>query len=97
MSRRLPHCSATVLITAGLSIGWHAGVVPALDISVRAQGSYERVADWPRYPSDMEFEMGTGVAVDPDDVIYYVASVYPEHGGEARGPAGPSFVRWERK
>ena len=34
MSRRLPHCSATVLITAG---------------------------------------------------------------GEARGPAGPSFVRWERK
>jgi len=24
----------------------------------------------------------------------YVASVYPEHGGESRGPDGPSFVRW---
>lgn len=27
----------------------------------------------------------------------YVASVYPEHGGEARGINGPSFLRWLRR
>ena len=27
----------------------------------------------------------------------YVASVYPEHGGELRGIAGPSFRRWSRR
>ena len=34
-------------------------------------------------------------AMDQNGDIY-VASVYPEHGGEARGIEGPSFVRWER-
>ena len=34
-------------------------------------------------------------AMDQNGDIY-VASVYPEHGGEARGIEGPSFVRWAR-
>ena len=35
------------------------------------------------------------MAMAPDGDIY-IASVYPEHGGELRGIEGPSFVRWER-
>lgn len=31
---------------------------------------YQLVADWPRYPADMSFEMGSGVAVDDAGVIY---------------------------
>ena len=36
------------------------------------------------------------MALDPTSGDIYIASVYPEHGGESRGPAGPSFVRWTR-
>ena len=34
------------------------------------RSGYKRVADWPHYPPDMHFEMGSGVAVDADGVIY---------------------------
>lgn len=34
------------------------------------------------------------MALDPTTGDIYVASVYPEHGGEERGPAGPSFRRF---
>ena len=33
------------------------------------------------------------MAMAPNGDIY-VASVYPEHGGELCGIEGPSFVRW---
>ena len=36
------------------------------------------------------------MALDPSTGDIFVASVYPEHGGRQRGPAGPSFVRWTR-
>ncbi len=36
------------------------------------------------------------MALDPTSGDIYIASVYPEHGGESRGPEGPSFVRWTR-
>ncbi len=36
------------------------------------------------------------MALDPTTGDIYVASVYPEHGRERRGPEGPSFVRWAR-
>ena len=36
------------------------------------------------------------MAMAPNGDVY-VASVYPEHGGEARGIEGPSFVRWARR
>ena len=36
------------------------------------------------------------MALDPTSGDVYIASVYPEHGGESRGPEGPSFVRWTR-
>ena len=31
---------------------------------------YRRVEDWPRYPKEMQFEMGSGVAVDKEGIIY---------------------------
>ena len=34
------------------------------------RNGYRRVEDWPRYPDDMQFEMGSGVAVDSDGIIY---------------------------
>ena len=34
------------------------------------QPKYHLVEDWPHYPPDMQFEMGSGVAVDDDGVIY---------------------------
>jgi hypothetical protein len=34
------------------------------------RAGYERVADWPHYPPNMQFEMGSGVAVDADGIIY---------------------------
>ena len=34
------------------------------------RGGFTRVEDWPRYPPDMYFEMGSGVAVDNDGIIY---------------------------
>ena len=36
------------------------------------------------------------MALDPTNGDIHVASVYPEHGGERRGPEGPSFRRWTR-
>lgn len=34
------------------------------------RSGYHRVEHWPRYPEDMQFEMGSGVAVDRNGVIY---------------------------
>ncbi len=34
------------------------------------RSGYRLKADWPHYPTDMRFEMGSGVAVDKDGVIY---------------------------
>ncbi len=35
-----------------------------------AENEYRLVNDWPHYPPDMHFEMGSGVAVDEDGIIY---------------------------
>jgi len=34
------------------------------------RGGFQLAANWPRYPTDMNFEMGSGVAVDSNDTIY---------------------------
>ena len=34
------------------------------------RNGYARAQLWPKYPSNMQFEMGSGVAVDNNDVIY---------------------------
>jgi hypothetical protein len=35
-----------------------------------SQPTYRHVDGWPHYPAGMQFEMGSGIAVDDDDVIY---------------------------
>lgn len=34
------------------------------------RGGYQLVGDWPHYPPEMHFEMGSGVAVDEQGIIY---------------------------
>ncbi len=34
------------------------------------RGGYRLADNWPRYPEGMQFEMGSGVAVDGNDIIY---------------------------
>lgn len=34
------------------------------------RAGYRLAGDWPHYPADMQFEMGSGVAVDADDIVY---------------------------
>ena len=41
--------------------------------SAQAQDGYALDESWPRYPGDMVFEMGTGVAVGHDGVIYTIS------------------------
>ncbi len=38
--------------------------------SADPRGGYRRVDPWPKYPPGMQFEMGSGVAVDAQGVIY---------------------------
>lgn len=38
--------------------------------SADPRGGYRRVEHWPIYPPDMQFEMGSGVAVDAKGVVY---------------------------
>ena len=41
--------------------------------AAEAQEAYALDEDWPRYPADMVFEMGTGVAVGADGVVYTIS------------------------
>lgn len=34
------------------------------------RAGYQLAEDWPKYPPDMQFEMGSGVAVDKEGIIY---------------------------
>ena len=61
----------------------NAQVVPHLDGETKQM--IERLENVSVYVHQM--------AMDGQGDIY-IASVYPEHGGEARGIAGPSFLRW---
>lgn len=38
-----------------------------------AQDAYAQDTSWPQYPGDMQFEMGTGIAVDAGGVIYTIS------------------------
>ncbi len=41
--------------------------------ALHAQQGYTRDPNWPRYPSDMTFEMGTGIAVGADGVVFTIS------------------------
>lgn len=44
--------------------------LPKPEESGTDRGGYRLVEDWPHYPADMHFEMGSGVAVDSDGIVY---------------------------
>ncbi len=58
---------AALVVVAALGIAW-AG--PSI---AEAQDTYRLDESWPRYPGDMVFEMGTGVAAGADGVIYTIS------------------------
>ena len=63
--------AAVFVAVVGLGIGFAWLLGPAATDAVRAQGaSYSLDESWPQYPSDMVFQMGSGVAVDDDGVVY---------------------------
>ena len=93
---------AAALLTAGLGMAWISGLTPAPGPYLHAQGTgtYALVEDWPRYPPDMVFEMGTGVAVGPGDVIYTISrdvdhwAAHPLAMTRYRGKG--TIARWDR-
>lgn len=62
---------------------------PGLGPALQAQQNYTRDANWPQYPSDMTFEMGTGNAVSADGVIYTVSRDIHQRGAVVRAGRGP--------
>ncbi len=95
-----PHCSTKVTLAVALLTAWLAGALWEPGILLRAQQGYELAADWPQYPPDMEFEMGTGIAVDGDDVIYTISrdvdhwAAHPLAMTRYRGRG--TIARWDR-
>lgn len=69
-------------------------------VGAQAQDSYALVEGWPQYPSDMQFEMGTGIAVGADGVIYTVARDVDHWAGHplamSRYKGHGSIARWNR-
>src|SRR5262245_49352223 len=48
-----------------------AGLIGSRTIMTAAgDGPYRLVANWPQYPADMNFEMGSGIAVDSKGIVY---------------------------
>ena len=90
--------SKVLTLALGVAISSVLGVGQA--VAQDATNSWTLVEDWPQYPSDMQFEMGTGIAVGVDDVIYTIARVvdhwasHPLAMSKEKGKA--SISRWTR-
>ena len=69
--------------------------------ALQSQGTYQLVDDWPHYPIDMKFEMGTGIAVGADGVIYTIARDVDHWAGHplamSRYKGRGSIARWTRE
>ena len=95
MLRERKWLTAVVFVAiVGLGIGLFWLLGPGAPDAVYAQGSsYRLVEGWPQYPSDMDFEMGSGVAVDDDGVVYLFTRDVDEKAG--KGGVG-SISRFDR-
>lgn len=72
--------SAAIRILAGIVVGTTVALLVFAGASDDAasgeaevppeRSGYQLDADWPKYPADMKFEMGSGVAVDDAGIIY---------------------------
>jgi hypothetical protein len=59
-----------IAATALLGLAWATASYVAAQNRIP---NYRLVADWPQYPKDMLFEMGTGIAVDARGVVYAIS------------------------
>jgi hypothetical protein len=60
----------TIALTTLLGIGF----ATASDLGAQNKiPNYRLVENWPQYPRDMQFEMGTGIAVDGKGVVYAIS------------------------
>ena len=68
---------------------------------LQAQENYTRDENWPQYPGDMKFEMGTGIAVGAGGVIYTIARDVDHWAGHplamSRYKGRGSIARWTRE
>ncbi len=60
--------TATMALSVAITALAFASSAPVL--ADEPSGDYRLVEDWPQYPPDMRFEMGSGVAVDGEGIIY---------------------------
>ena len=64
-----------------------------------AQEAYTLDEGWPRYPGDMVFEMGTGIAVGADGVIYTISRDIDHWAGHplamSRYKGKGTVARWD--
>jgi hypothetical protein len=68
LSRTLMICTTVVVLTGVVAL-----IGPTLTTPAQADDdgtNYVLDTDWPNYPADMQFEMGSGVAVDADGIVY---------------------------
>jgi len=91
--------SWALLLPLVIGLAWASS--PGTAEALQAVENYRLVDDWPRYPSDMTFEMGTGIAVDADGVIYTISrdvdhwAAHPLAMTRYRGSG--TIARWDRE
>ena len=84
-----------------LTIGLVCTASPGTAATLQAEAGYRLIDDWPRYPSDMVFEMGTGIAADAEGIIYTISrdvdhwAAHPLAMTRYRGSG--TVARWDRQ
>ena len=90
---------AAVLVVVALAMAF--GSTPGAGQTAPAQQTYTLDENWPQYPNDMKFEMGTGIAVSADGVIYTIARDVDHWAGHPLGMSRykghGSIARWDRE
>ena len=70
MGMRISRSARTAGALIGLAAMVGLGAAPAAG---QGGSGYRLVEDWPQYPADAEFEMGTGIAVDGEGTVYAIS------------------------
>ena len=96
----VPLPRALLLLAIGLVCTASPGVASTAAV-LQDEASYRLIDDWPHYPSDMVFEMGTGIAADAEGTIYTISrdvdhwAAHPLAMTRYRGSG--TIARWDRQ
>ena len=96
----VPLPRALLLLAIGLVRTASPGVASTAAV-LQDEASYRLIDDWPHYPSDMVFEMGTGIAADAEGTIYTISrdvdhwAAHPLAMTRYRGSG--TIARWDRQ